>query len=212
MKDFSKSLTPQTSLILKALSEISELSNFTLVGGSALSIHLQHRFSEDLDFFSWLPELSDIKIENLFNRISKQYALKIVNTYQNGVDTLIDDIKVTFFANNWEKLKNREKLFNNSFIANIELLTAMKINTLSLRAKYRDYYDLYVIANEIFDIRKMLEISLKLLPGMTKKIFAMQIIYIEDIDDENIMHLNPKYKVSLDDIRVFFDKQIKKLL
>jgi len=39
LKDFNRSLTPLTSLILTSLSEISELSNFTLVGGSALSIH-----------------------------------------------------------------------------------------------------------------------------------------------------------------------------
>ncbi len=88
----------------------------------------------------------------------------------------------------------------------------MKINALSLRAKYRDYYDLYVIANELFDIRQMLDISLKLLPGMTKKIFAMQLIYIEDIDDETIEHLSPKYKISLDGIRIFFESEIKKIL
>ncbi len=58
----------------------------------------------------------------------------------------------------------------------------------------------------------MLEISLKLLPGMTKKIFAMQLIYIEDIDDENIAHLNPKYNISLDEIRIFFENQIRKIL
>ncbi len=212
MKDFNRSLTSQTSLIITALSEISELSNFTLVGGSALSIYLQHRFSEDLDFFSWLPKLSDTKTEALFSKISKEHSLKIINTFTDGIDTVIDNVKVTFFANDWQELKNREKLINNAYIANLELLTAMKINTLSLRAKYRDYYDLYVIANEIFDIQKMLEISLKLLPGMTKKIFAMQLIYIEDIDDENIAHLNPKYNISLDEIRIFFENQIRKIL
>jgi hypothetical protein len=211
-KDFSRSLTSQASLILQSLSDISELSNFTLVGGSALSIYLQHRFSEDLDFFTWLPELSNAQIDILFNRISQQHSLKIINTYSSGIDTLIDNVKVTFFANNWEELKIREKILNNSFIAKPELLTAMKINTLSLRAKYRDYYDLYVIANELFDIRQMFDISLKFLPGMTKKIFAMQIIYIEDIEDETIEHLFPKYTISLDEIRIFFEKQIKKLL
>jgi len=78
LKDFNRSLTSQTSLIITALSEISELSNFTLVGGSALSIYLQHRFSEDLDFFSWLPKLSDTKTEALFSKISKEHSLKII--------------------------------------------------------------------------------------------------------------------------------------
>lgn len=82
---------------------------------------------------------------------------------------MVDNVKATFFSNGWDELKNRERFINNSFIAKMELLTAMKVNTLSLRAKYRDYHDLYVIAKEMFDIRKMLEISMKYLPGMTKK-------------------------------------------
>ncbi len=99
MKDFSKSLTSSTASILSSLSNIDELSNFTLVGGSALSIYLQHQFSEDLDFFTWLPELTNAQIDNLCNSISKQHLLKITNNYSNGVDTLIDDVRVTFFAN-----------------------------------------------------------------------------------------------------------------
>lgn len=169
MKDLSKSLTPQTSSVLNALSEINELSNFTLVRGSALSLYLQHRFSEDLDFFTWLPELSDVHIEVLFDKIPKLHSLKIINSYLNGIDVVVDNVKATFFSNGWDELKNRERFINNSFIAKMELLTAMKVNTLSLRAKYRDYYDLYIIAKEMFDIRKMLEISMKYLPGMTKK-------------------------------------------
>lgn len=32
---------------------------------------------------------------------------------------------------------------------------------------------------------------------------------MEDIDDESIVHLNPKYNAALDDIRVFFEEQVK---
>jgi len=45
-------LKPKTAEVLSSISEIEEIKNFTLVGGSALSIHLHHRFSEDLDFFT----------------------------------------------------------------------------------------------------------------------------------------------------------------
>jgi hypothetical protein len=88
----------------------------------------------------------------------------------------------------------------------------MKMNTLSLRAKFRDYYDLYVIVKEVFDIQKIFDISLQYIPGITKKIFSMQLIYVEDIEDERIEHLNPKYKVSLDEMRIFFEEEIKKII
>jgi len=212
LKDYHNSLTPQTAGVLTFLSEIPNTKNFTLVGGSALSIHLQHRISEDLDFFTWFEKLETAGINSIIEQISKKHPFKILNTYSEGIDVLTDNVKVTFFANDWKKLKDRELLFKNSFIGKLELLTAMKMNTLSLRAKFRDYYDLYVIIKEVFDIQKIFDISLQYIPGMTKKIFSMQLIYVEDIEDERIEHLNPKYKVSLDEMRIFFEEEIKKII
>jgi len=212
LKEYHNSLTSQTAGVLTFLSEIPNTKNFTLVGGSALSIHLQHRISEDLDFFTWFEKLETAGINSIIERMSKKHPFKILNTYSEGIDVLTDNVKVTFFANDWKKLKDRELLFKNSFIGKLELLTAMKMNTLSLRAKFRDYYDLYVIIKEVFDIQKIFDISLQYIPGMTKKIFSMQLIYVEDIEDERIEHLNPKYKVSLDEMRIFFEEEIKKII
>lgn len=39
---------------------------------------------------------------------------------------------------------------NNKFhLATLEQIAAMKVNVLFLRAKYRDYYDLYFLAKEV---------------------------------------------------------------
>jgi hypothetical protein len=46
----------------------------------------------------------------------------------------------------------------------------MKINTLSLRAKFRDYYDLYVMNKEKFSIEDIFNFTVKYLPGITKKV------------------------------------------
>ncbi len=210
--EYYNSLALQTAKILTSLSEITELQNFTLVDGSALSIHLKHRISEDIDFFTWFDKLETAGIDTLLKSISKEHSLKILNTYKDGLDVLIDDVKVNFFANGWEKLKDRSVLDKNAYLGKIELITAMKINALSLRATFRDYYDLYVIAKEVFDVKKIFDISLEYIPGMTKKIFALQLPYIEDIDDESIEHLIPEYKVSLDEMRIFFEHEVKKII
>ena len=52
-------LAQKTKKVLIALSKLDELSQFTFVGGSALSVYLKHRISEDLDFFSWENELKN---------------------------------------------------------------------------------------------------------------------------------------------------------
>ena len=207
-----KYLDPKTAEVLSSLSEMEEIKNFTLVGGSALSLQLHHRISEDLDFFTWHQKLDTAGIAPILKNIAAIYPTKIINNYTDGIDLIINGVKVTFFANNWDKLKERESLLNNSFIGRLELITAMKTNALSLRATFRDYYDLYVITNQIFDINKVFEIALEYIPGMTKKIFAIQLVYTEDIEDENIKHLSPAYDLSLTDIRIFFENEIKKLL
>ena len=210
--DFSKFLAPATAEVLTSLSEIEEIKNYTLVGGSALSIYLHHRISEDLDFFTWQEKLEMTGIDPILKKAAAVHQIKTINTYSDGLDILVNNVKVTFFANYWERLKEREELFKNSYIGKLELITAMKTNALSLRAAFRDYYDLYVITKTRFDIKRVLDIALEYIPGMTRKIFAMQLIYTDDIYDEDITHLHPVHKVSLDDIRSFFENEIKKIL
>ena len=137
-----KFLTDRTSSIFNELSDYELLREFTFVGGSAVAYYLNHRLSDDLDFFSsneWLPDETDIFIK----KISRSRKVIIANRTPTYLDLFIDDIKVTLFANDWDALKeNRMNINKNIYTAELPLLCAMKINTLSLRAKFRDYYDL----------------------------------------------------------------------
>ncbi len=47
------SLAPQTGKIIEAISRLECIKPFVLVGGTALSIQLNTRQSEDLDFMRW---------------------------------------------------------------------------------------------------------------------------------------------------------------
>lgn len=202
-------LSKQTREIFDLIDQFGFIENFTLVGGSGLAYYLNHRLSEDLDYFTWEATLNKNLIDQFLDTISKNYQIKILNQSATEIDLLIENTKITFFANNWQELKlNRQKIFQNTYIGNIELLTAMKVNTLSMRAKFRDYYDLFVLSKEKYTIKEMFEISKKKMPGLTKKIFAMQISYVEDIDDESIQHLSPKYNVTLSEIHKYFEQQI----
>jgi len=54
-------LLPKTQEVLKTLVKDKYLSNFVLVGGSALAMHFKHRKSEDLDFFTYQKDSFDLK-------------------------------------------------------------------------------------------------------------------------------------------------------
>ena len=55
----SLSLAPQTGRIIEGISRLECLKPFVLVGGTALSIQLNTRQSEDLDFMRWKESKDD---------------------------------------------------------------------------------------------------------------------------------------------------------
>lgn len=212
MIESEKFLTEKTAKVFEKLAKYDFLNRFTFVGGSALAYYLNHRLSEDLDFFSWDDSLP-AEMNNFLAGLKKEQRLAIANSSNAYIDLFIDDVKVTFFANNWNALKDkRKKILENIYIADLDLLCAMKTNALSIRAKFRDYYDLYILNTDKYNVSEMLEFSLKYVPGMTKKIFSMHITYTEDIEDENIAHLSPKLNISLGSIQQHFENEIRKIL
>ena len=54
-----QALAPQTGRLIEAISRLECIKPFVLVGGTALSIQLKTRQSEDLDFMRW-KECKDI--------------------------------------------------------------------------------------------------------------------------------------------------------
>lgn len=62
-------MKPATEALARHISGEPLLENFLLVGGTALSIHLEHRLSEDLDFATTDPVLPKDSISNLLNHL-----------------------------------------------------------------------------------------------------------------------------------------------
>jgi hypothetical protein len=56
-----KGLSKEASEILARFSTIEALKDYYLIGGTALSLQIQHRLSEDLDFCRWVPDASNVK-------------------------------------------------------------------------------------------------------------------------------------------------------
>ena len=200
-------LLPNTkALLLKLIDKCDFLDKYVLVGGSALSMHLCHRKSEDLDFFTYEDSFDKKKIFDLLKEFSQK---EILNQTNEQIDLLLDGVKVTFFNAKWKFLKPKKiKKFN---LASIESICAMKVNVLFLRAKFRDYYDLYFLAKKI-DLKSIFKSSVKIVDGLTFKLFATSLVYVDDIEDDKIDYLEPIERIDKLQIRDFFQDKLKKII
>jgi hypothetical protein len=173
------------------------------VGGSALTLYLCHRQSENIDFFTYADTFDRREILDYIKRFKH---LEIIGDNGDQLDLLLCGVKVTFFNANWAFLKpHKPEKFN---IATLEAIATMKANVLFLCAKYRDYYDLYYLVKEVMSVMAIFECSKQVIAGITYKLFCIALLYIDDIEDDNIVHLQPKELISKAAIRDFFQKRL----
>ncbi|WOE69026.1 nucleotidyl transferase AbiEii/AbiGii toxin family protein [Hydrogenimonas thermophila] len=200
-------LLPKTrALLLKMIEDCHFLDKYVLVGGSALSLHLCHRKSEDLDFFTFNNSFDKQEIFTFVKRFENK---EILNQTDEQIDLLIDGVKVTFFNAKWKFLEPEKPMRFN--LAPIEAIAAMKVNVLFLRAKFRDYYDLYFLVKKSMALQEIYQESLNVVEGLNFKLFAVALLYIDDIEDDNIGYLEPIESLDKRKIRDFFEYKLNQI-
>src|SRR5437016_12951065 len=98
-------LKPETEKVWRFLKKQPVLAGFVLLGGSALAIHLRHRFSEDLDFAypaARLPRprldaLRRLAVEGGFDFQPHDDPVAVAEFANGGLDLL--DYQEDFLAN-----------------------------------------------------------------------------------------------------------------
>ncbi len=201
--DFSSLTRDAENKLRKLIQDAPFLKDFVFVGGSALAVHLKHRFSEDLDFFT---HSTDFPLEEILS-FCGEHKMTILNRSPSQIDAVWDGVKLTFFKAGWPLLKvSKPRQFN---LASVDMLISMKVNTLFLRAKYRDYYDLYSISKSGISLKHMEHVSKGHIPGFSEKLFYMALTYTKDIEDDNIAHLQPMVTISKEEIALHFESAIR---
>ena len=98
-------LKPETEKVWRFLKEQPLLAGFILLGGSALALHLRHRFSEDLDFAypaerlprARLDALRRVAVEAGFDFQPHDDPVAVAEFANGGLDLL--DYQQDFLAN-----------------------------------------------------------------------------------------------------------------
>lgn len=196
-------LAKQTSKIIEAVSRLDCIKPYVLVGGTALSIQLGNRESEDLDFMSWRKNRNE-KREVDWLRIKKE--LETIGGVEkcdlldiDHVEFVVDGVKISFYANpNYSPLKRCIPYLNNIFLADSTSIGAMKMEVMLRRSQFRDYYDIYSLIEAGEDIKQMMDIALKYSGHRlkSKNLIAMLTRSDRFILDEKFATLSPIYQVT----------------
>lgn len=144
-------LTSNQKRFLAEASKNQEIiDRFYLTGGTALSeFYLQHRLSEDLDFFSEKPFDEKIVLEWAKKAGKKLFIPEIEYKVLKGQHTFFfnfsdEVVKVDFAYFPFPHIGDFKKQ-NNLRISSIEDIAVNKIQAIITRNRGRDYYDLFAI-------------------------------------------------------------------
>lgn len=129
-------------------------SGFVLYGGTALTLRLGHRLSEDFDFFanrSFQPDELEREVPFLQGSIRLQSS---PNTLVSIVERPAGGTKVSFFGGlPLHRVGDPDKTSDNCLlIASLLDLAATKVKVVQDRAESKDYLDLFRLLEEGIDL------------------------------------------------------------
>jgi hypothetical protein len=156
-------LAEQTNKIFGAVSLLNCIIDYTLIGGSALSLQIGKRLSEDLDFCKWSTNLKTDKptvdrpqIEKELGNIGNIEKIDILGFDQ--VNFIVGGVKISFLTKqeNLSPVKKLIPILNNIKAADLDSIGAMKVELILRRSEWRDYYDIYSILKENISLRSII--------------------------------------------------------
>lgn len=195
----------QRSLELLGAQKITRL--FYLAGGSALALHLGHRISVDLDFFT--PRSFDLS--NLTHGL--RAAGKFIQD-QRKKDTLLgtlDGVKVSFFRYSYPLIGKSQKVLNTTIVS-VADIGAMKIDAIGTRGKKRDFIDLYFICHAGHSLEEVFRWYQKKYKSINVNLvhYAKALTYFEEAEGDPMPRMLKQ--VTWNQVKKFFESEAPRVL
>ncbi len=116
-----------------------------LYGGTAITAHLHHRISRDLDFFFDDP---DVDIDELRATLEGLRPLAVQLQNENSLNAVFGNTKVQFLSMTGQYPVEDDVDVAGLRVAQIRDLAATKLKAIGDRGELRDYFDLMVIEEQ----------------------------------------------------------------
>lgn len=205
-----KGLAPYTQAIFEAVSNLECIKPYLLVGGTALSLQIGTRQSEDLDFMKWRTSKTE-NMEVAWFQIEKELAS--VGEIQHKdildidhVEFLVSGVKLSFYAcPKYSPVNNPVNYLNNIRLADVRSIGVMKMEVMLRRSNFRDYYDIFSILKSGVSINDLISLALSYSGHKlkSKNLLAMLTNSNRFTRDVGFDQLQPVYSVTAQEIEEF---------
>jgi len=131
--------------VLRSLRGMLKKHHAVLAGGTALALHIGHRVSEDLDFFTG----EEFRGESIISEIRKTgNPFRIISEGEGYLVADVAGIKVSLFKYDYPFLE-KPMMLDDIQVAGILDIASMKVIAISQRGTKRDFIDLFFIIQEM---------------------------------------------------------------
>lgn len=205
-----KGLAPHTQRIFEAVAALECIKPYVLVGGTALSLQIDTRQSEDLDFMKWRTSKTE-QPEVDWYHIEKELGTVVEVKYRNLMDIdhvefILEGVKLSFYSSpKYSPVKGAIHCLHNLFVADIKSIAAMKMEVMMRRSNFRDYYDIYSILKAGVPIQEVIALALEYSGHRlkTKNLLAMLTNGTRFTRDAHFEQLAPRYQVTAQEIETY---------
>lgn len=204
---FTKTLFGNTKKALAILGKSHLMDKSYLAGGTACALQIGHRISVDLDFFT--PQEFDAK--ELTRALKNIGAFKLDKQSWGTILGEFEKIRFSLFVYKYSVLFPFKSLSGIN-ILDLRDIAAMKIDAISTRGIKRDFIDLYSICQKGISLKETLSFYDRKYGTLASNIVHIQKSLVYFVDAEMTATPRMLKKVDWEDVKKYFEKEIKKLI
>jgi predicted nucleotidyltransferase component of viral defense system len=184
-----------------------EVSKFYLAGGTALALHLGHRFSKDFDFFTE----KHFKAETLLKGLQRRGNCQDIRKAWQTLFLKFDSILCSFIFYKYPLLDSPAATPWGFSIVSVREIGAMKIMAIGDRGRKRDFVDLYFIVRDLGIENIWRDFETKYAgTGYDSYHFLRALTYFADAETDEMPEMISK--VTWKDVTKFFEKEVGKIV
>jgi predicted nucleotidyltransferase component of viral defense system len=168
--------------LLKELQKSEVFDNYFLVGGTALSLQLGHRISDDIDLFT----KNYIKKDEILDFLNINYngQFQILNMQNIIFQVVIKEIKVDFVKYNYELIEDVNIEEGIKYLGKKDI-SAMKLMAIANRGdQAKDFIDIYYLLKEI-SLNNMFKYYKQKYKQNDISPIKRSLVYFDDVTESN---------------------------